>query len=94
MHDSAARKTSESFGRIKESMILKIQMSFEDPIYLSESIISKKNKIFTKPEKSKSTLGDTEEVAAEKALENEMYLEEWKFYFVIYRKDERKFDEA
>ena len=39
-------------------------------------------------------MGDTAELAAEKALENEMYLEEWKIDFAIYRKDERKFDEA
>ena len=38
-----------------------------------------------------STLDD---LAAEKALENEMYLEEWKIDFAIYHKDERKFDEA
>ena len=39
-------------------------------------------------------MGDSAELAAEKALENEMYLEEWKIDFAIYRKDERKFDEA
>ena len=76
LHDSASRKTSESFGRIKEAIILKIQKSFEDPIYFSESIISKKKKTFTKPEKTKNTLGDTAELAAEKRAENDMYLEE------------------
>ena len=94
LHDSAARKTSESFGRIKESNILKIQKSFEDLIYLSQSIINKQKKTFTEPIKIKSTLGDTEDVAAEKALENDMYVEEWKIDFAIYRKDERKFDKA
>ena len=90
LHDSDKRKTSESFGRIKESIVLKIQKSFEDTIYLSELIINKCKKTFTKPTKSQSTLGD----ADAKALENEMYLEEWKIDFGIYRKDERKFDEA
>ena len=88
LHDSAARKTLESFGRIKESIFLRIQKSFEDPIYLSESIINKCKKTFTKPIKSKSTLSNTEDVVNEKALENEMCLGEWKIDFGIYRKDE------
>ena len=76
LHNSTARKTSESFGRIKESIVLKIHESFEDPIYLSESIISECKKIFTKTIKIKSTLGYTVDLVDEKALENEMYLEE------------------
>ena len=86
LHDSAARKTSESFGRIKEAIILRIQKSFEDPIYLSESITRKKKKTFTKPEKTKSTLGDTAELEAEKRAENETYLEEWKIDLSVYSK--------
>ena len=46
LHDSAARKSSESFGRIKESIIFKIQKSFEDPIHLSDLIINNKKKKF------------------------------------------------
>ena len=53
LHDSDKRKTSESFGKIKETIVLKIQKSFEDPIYLSELIINKCKKIFTKPTKNK-----------------------------------------
>ena len=36
LHDSDKIKTSESFGKIKDYIVLKIQKSFEDPIYLSE----------------------------------------------------------
>ena len=46
LHDSAARKSSESFGKIKESIILRIQKSFEEHIFLTESIISKTKKVF------------------------------------------------
>ena len=44
---------------------------------------------FSKPEMTKSTLID-----AKKMTDNAMFLEEWKTYFIIYRNDERKFDEA
>ena len=63
LHDSATIKTSEYFGRIKELIILKIQKSFDGPIYLSDSIISNQKKTFTKPKKSMSTLGDSAELA-------------------------------
>ena len=90
LHDSAARKTSELFGRIKESIILQIQNSFVDPIYLSESIIGKVKNGFSKADMTKSTAGD----ADVKLAENAMFLEEWKIDFSIYRNDERKSYEA
>ena len=46
-----------------------------DLIYLSESIINKCKKTFTKPIKNKNILGDTADLVEEKDLENEMYLE-------------------
>ena len=94
LHDSASRKTSESFGRIKEAIVLKIQNSFEETRYISEPVIGKAKKTFSKPETTKSTLGDTAELVAAKWAENEIYLGEWKIGFTIYRKDERNFDEA
>ena len=87
LHDIDKRKTSESFAKIKETIVPNIHKFFEDPIYLSESIINNYKKTFTKPTKSHGTLGD----ADAKALENEMYLEEWKIDFLIYRKYDRKF---
>ena len=32
MHHSVQRKTSESFGTIRETIILKIQKTFDDPV--------------------------------------------------------------
>ena len=90
LHDSDARKSLESFGKIKESIVLKIQKTFDNPIDLSDSIINKVKKIYSKPKKGKSTLAD----ADEKALENEMFLEEWRIDFAIFRKDENKFNET
>lgn len=90
LHDSAARKTSESFGRIKVSITLKIQKSFEKLIGISESIIGKVKTKFSKPDITKRTAGDADVNLAE----NAMFLEEWKTYFSIYRNDGRKFCEA
>ena len=68
----------ESFGRIKKEINLKIQKSFEDSIYLSESNINKTKKTFTKPKKTNSSPIDTAELAAEKRTEkrteNDIYL--------------------
>ena len=89
LHDSAARKSSESFGKIKESIILRIQKSFEEHIFLTESIISKTKKVFSKPERGKSTLAVTAANADERALENETFLEEYRIDYAIFRKDEK-----
>ena len=94
LHDSAARKTSESFGKIKESIILKIQKSFEEHIFLTESIISRTKKVFNKPSRGKSTLAATAANADERALENETFLEEYRIDYAIFRKEEKKYKEA
>ena len=94
LHDSAARKASESFGKIKESIILRIQKSFEEHIFLTESIISKSKKVFSKPERGKSTLAVTAANSDERALENETFLEEYRIDYAIFRKDEKKYKEV
>ena len=38
MHDSQQRKNAESFEKIKGAIIMKIQESFDDPLYVTESI--------------------------------------------------------
>ena len=42
MHDSQARKQSESYEKIKKSIILKIQESFDDSKYVVESLKKKR----------------------------------------------------
>ena len=79
MHGSAQRKTSESYGKIKEAIILKIQNTFENPIAVANSISPGVKKVYTKPNLGKSTNSD----ADTKAVENAKFLEEWKIDFLI-----------
>ena len=90
MHDSVQRKTSESFGKIRETIILKIQKKFDDPVDMIESIRNKNKKVFekTKPVISTSTEADV------KSMEKILFMEEFKIDFIIYRSECKKFDGA
>ena len=44
MHDSQARKTSESFDKIKKAIILKIQETFEESLNIVESLEKKQRR--------------------------------------------------
>ena len=50
LHNSVGRKQSESFGKIKEAIILKIQKTFDDPIDLVTSLETKTKKVYTEPQ--------------------------------------------
>ena len=89
MHDSAQGKTSESFGKVKEAIILKIQKTFDDPIAVVQSIADNTKKIFKKTEIQKSISDDP----ATKVMENMIFLEEFKIDFTIYRHECNKFYE-
>ena len=91
MHDSQARKTSESFDKIKKAIILKIQETFEESLNIVESLEKKMKKVLKKPELKdyKSEKIDPDE----KALENEQLKEEWKQDYDWYKKDMRRFNE-
>ena len=86
LHDSAARKSSESYTRIREAIILKIQKTFDDSIVLTESIISKTKKVIAKPKLKRSARGVTDDLYA---VENDTFMEEYKIYFTIYLNDEK-----
>ena len=45
MHDSQARKTSESYEKIRKIIILKIQESFDESINIVESFEKKVKKV-------------------------------------------------
>ena len=90
MHDSAQRKTSESFGKIKETIILKIQKTFDDPMDIAESIRNNLKKVYKATELVKSTKGPGDE----KNLENMLFLEQFKIDFTIYRSEAKRFDGA
>ena len=89
MHDSAQQKTSESFRKIKETIILKIQKTFEDPIDIAESIRNNVKKVF-----EATTLTKITKSGDEKAMENMLYLEQFKIDFTIYRSESKRFDGA
>ena len=89
MHDSAQRKNSESFGKIKEAIILKIQTTFESPVDIVKSLRDGTKKAFTKPTMSKSTNADPND----KAAEDEQFREEWKIDYQIFCKEETRFEE-
>ena len=90
MHDSAQRKTSESFGKVKEAIVLKIQKTFDDPIAVAQSIADNTKTIFKKTEIQKSVSDDP----ATKVMENMIFLEEFKIDFTIYRQECKRFDET
>ena len=50
MHDAQARKTSESYEKIRKAIILKIQESFEDSINVVDSLRKKKKIVVAKPD--------------------------------------------
>ena len=89
MHDSQQRKSSESFHKIKESIVTKIKSTFENPAMIAESIRSMTLAVLSEPELKASTKVD----AAEKALDNKMREMKWKIMFEIHMKDRRTFDE-
>ena len=82
LHDSQLRKSSESFTKIKEAIITKIKKTFENPNAIAESLSSNKRKTFTKPELQQSTETD----ADAKQLENNMFKEEYRIDYKIFKK--------
>ena len=90
LHDSESRKSSESFRKIKEAIVIKINVSFDNPIEIGESLKTGVKYVFEKPTIEKSTNDDD---AGIRAQENLMYLEEYKINFTIFRQSEIKFKE-
>ena len=92
MHDSQARKTSESFEKIKKAIILKIQETFDEPINVVDSLGKKRKKVLNKPKLKdyKSTETDPDL----KKLDEDQLKEEWKVDYDWFKKDERMFKES
>ena len=87
MHDLSQQKTSESYGKIKESIVLKIQKTFTSSRLIVQSISTNKAQVFSVPELKASLKVD----AAEKALENRMLEMKWKVDYEIYLREEDNF---
>ena len=49
MHDASQRKTSESFGRIKESIVSEIKIKFTNSNYAAISIENGVKNFFSEP---------------------------------------------
>ena len=64
LHDSVQRKQSESFNKIREAIITKIQKTFEDSVDIVASLEAKAKKVFDEPDVPEAT---TEGSADEKA---------------------------
>ena len=89
MHDSNARKTSQSYSKIKEAIILKIQKTFDSPRDVASSLATGVKKVYDRPTRKKSTLTDPEE----KAVENETFRGKWNIDFQLFREKEEKFND-
>ena len=66
MHDLNQKKTSESFSKIKESIVLKIQKTFEKQRIIAESIRSGVEQTFSEPELETGIFADDDKKGADK----------------------------
>ena len=64
LHDSVQRKQSESYGKIKEAIIIKIQKTLDDPIDLVTSLETKTKKVYSEPEAGEAATTGTPEQKA------------------------------
>ena len=87
MHDLAQRKVSESFGKIKESIILKIQGTFENPRETAKSLT--KNAKSTFPEPNFPEL-DNNPDAAQREANNSNKKFKWKYEWEANLKSKRE----
>ena len=89
LHDLDSRKRSESFNRIKQHIILKIQETFSNSLDITESIESNTEKTFTSPVLQRSTKADQ----AERSFEEKQFLQNYTIDYEIYRNNQMKFRE-
>ena len=94
MHDSAQRKTSESFGKIRDAIILKINKTFDAPLEVVESIRTGAKIIPNEPTLVSLTAADPLVKQAEDALNLEKWKIEFSFYYTRKDKLEASFTKA
>ena len=80
LHDSASRKSSEYFRKIKEAIINRINLQFDNPIEIGESLKMENKFVFENPKIKSSTSDD----AGIRAQENLMFMEEHTINFTIF----------
>ena len=89
LHDSAQRKQSENFNRIKEAIILKIQKTFNDPKRITESLVQMAKHVFTEPTPGNRLSAGTD---AEQAWDNKCALKKYAIDYQEYKQELKKFD--
>ena len=89
LHDSAQRKSSESYNKIVDNIIIKIQKTFDQPIEIADSIKNKAKKVFTEPELADPVTDGSAEVQKRK---DEMNMRKWSIQFEHYEEKKDKFD--
>ena len=89
MHDSVQRKQSESFGKIKEAIITKIQKTFDDSVDLVASLENNVKKIYIEPVIDEAATIGTD---AQKARMDRLAEKKWEMLFIRYQDKVEKFD--
>ena len=75
LHDSVGRKQSESFGKIREAILIKIQKTFDSPVDLVSSLKAKAKKVYTEPVvDAAATVGTPEQMARQDRLAEKKWL--------------------
>ena len=75
LHDLVGRKQSESFGKIKDAIIIRIQKTFDSPVDLVTSLKSNTKKVYTEPVvDAAATDGTPEQMARKDRLAEKKWL--------------------
>ena len=81
LHDSANRKTSESFNKIREAIITKIEKTFADSVDVVASLEAKTKKVYDEPDMPEAA---TEGTDAEKSRKDRLAEKKWEILFMRY----------
>ena len=80
LQDSEAKRHAESYNKIRKHIILRIQETFQNSLDVTESLEDGKKKVFSVPEKKKSTNTDPDLKQAEDNDFHCLWLEDYKWY--------------
>ena len=89
LYDLAQRKTSESFNKIKEAIVTKIQKTFDDAVDVVSSIETETKKVYTEPSVPEAATTGSDE-AKERA--DRISEKRWEIMFNRYQDKVEKFD--
>ena len=95
MHDASQRKTSESFARIKESIVSEIEINFENSNHVAASIEDGNRKVFSEPTLQESTVDPTVNAVNARlhALQNRQQEMKWGKEYDLYLDNIKEFED-